>query len=500
MYRCWPLLTILFMQLPIICIAAQDHVQKHDIHEHEHGHDHEHDHEHNSVGEMKPAEMYAPSVMPDRVVLTLNEDPRTTQTVTWRTSVDVATALAQIAPAEAGPYFPKNATQHVATSEALKSDLNTAHYHSLTFRDLQPGCPYVYRVGDGVNWTEWFQFETAPEKVEPFSFVYFGDAQNDVRSMWSRVIRQANRDAPKAAFMLHAGDLVDRADSDAHWGEWFGAGSWLNAMIPVVAIPGNHEHVKVNEVRKHLTPHWQKVFSFPKNGPRGLEETCYTLTYQNLRIIGMNTMTMHAEQALWLEGVLATNESPWVVCTFHHPIYSTAKKKDDNVELRALWKPIFDKYQVDLVLQGHDHTYGRTKFQVPKADSVAKDFPLRDQESQITVGDENEATGVQVIDKDAGTVYVVSVSGPKMYNNTDYAFMKRVAEDTQLYQIIHIEKDQLRFEARTAIGELYDAFELHKREGEINELIELEPEVEENNRPEVEVGVEAEVEVVLPKK
>ena len=78
--------------------------------------------------------------------------------------------------------------------------------------------------------------------------------------------------------------------------------------------------------------------------------------------------------------------------------------------------------------------------------------------------------------------------------------MKRVAEDTQLYQIIHIEKDQLRFEARTAIGELYDAFELHKREGEINELIELEPEVEENNRPEVEVGVEAEVEVVLPKK
>ena len=271
-------------------------------------------------------------------------------------------------------------------------------------------------------------------------------------------------------------------------------------MIPVVAIPGNHEHVKVNEVRKHLTPHWQKVFSFPKNGPRGLEETCYTLTYQNLRIIGMNTMTMHAEQALWLEGVLASNESPWVVCTFHHPIYSTAKKKDDNVELRALWKPIFDKYQVDLVLQGHNHTYGRTKFQVPKADSFAKDFPLRDQESQITVGDENEATGVQVIDKDAGTVYVVSVSGPKMYNNTDYAFMKRVAEDTQLYQIIHIEKDQLRFEARTAIGELYDAFELHKREGEINELIELEPEVEENNRPEVEVGVEAEVEVVLPKK
>ena len=87
-----------------------------------------------------------------------------------------------------------------------------------------------------------------------------------------------------------------------------------------------------------------------------------------------------------------------------------------------------------------------------------------------------------MIDKDAGTIYVVSVSGPKMYRNTDYAFMERVAEDTQLYQVIHVEQDILRFEARTAIGELYDSFELHKQDGEINKLIELEPEVDEYNR------------------
>lgn len=444
------------------------------------GHDHEHgDHDHRSVAAIKPAEVYSPTVLPDRVVLTLNEDPQTTQTVTWRTSTEVATGYAEIARAGAGPDFLRKTVRYTAFSEALKSDINTAHYHSLTFRDLKPGTIYAYRVGDGTNWTEWFQFETAPAEMEPFSFVYFGDAQNDVRSMWSRVIRQANRDAPKAAFMLHAGDLVDHAGSDAEWGEWFGAGSWLNAMIPIVAIPGNHEHVKVNGVRRDLARHWQCVFTFPENGPRGLEETCYTLTYQNVRIIAMNTMALQAEQAEWLEEVLAKNESRWVICTFHHPIFSTAKKKDDNVELRRLWKPIFDKYKVDLVLQGHDHTYGRTKLAVPKAESVAEDFPKR---GQVAVGDENEPTGTQVIDEDSGTIYVVSVSGPKMYRNTDYAFMERVAEDTQLYQIVHIEQDMLRFEARTAIGELYDAFELHKQEGQVNKLIELEPEVEENNR------------------
>ena len=111
---------------------------------------------------------------------------------------------------------------------------------------------------------------------------------------------------------------------------------------------------------------------------------------------------------------------------------------------------------------------------VPKADADASDFPGR---NTVTVGDENQPTGTQVIDEDAGTIYVVSVSGPKMYHNTDYSFMQRVAENKQLYQVIHIDEDKLRFEARTAIGELYDAFELYKQDGQINKLVELEPEV-----------------------
>ena len=459
-----PFFSILILLLSLAPVIAQDHG-------HDHGHGH---HYHSHAIAVKPAVTYAPKVRADRVVLTLNEDPQTTQTVTWRTSTAVGTGYVEIAKATAGPTFAAKADRFTAKSKALKSDINTAHYHSYTFRDLKPGKMYAYRVGDGTNWTEWFQFKTAPKDFEPFSFVYFGDAQNDVRSMWSRVVRQANRDAPKAAFMLHAGDLVNHPDSDAEWGEWFGAGSWLNAMIPVIAIPGNHEYMKVDGVRKNLTDHWQSVFTFPENGPKGLEETCYTLTYQNLRIIAMNTMTMHEEQAEWLDNVLANNESRWVVCTFHHPIYSTATKKDDNTQLRRLWKPIFDKHKVDLVLQGHDHTYGRTKMAVPKADADASDFPGR---NTVTVGDENQPTGTQVIDEDAGTIYVVSVSGPKMYHNTDYSFMQRVAENKQLYQVIHIDEDKLRFEARTAIGELYDVFELYKQDGQINKLVELDPEV-----------------------
>ena len=157
-----------------------------------------------------------------------------------------------------------------------------------------------------------------------------------------------------------------------------------------------------------------------------------------------------------------------------------------------MWKPLFDKHKVDLVLTGHDHTYGRTGFDVPpvtptengEGKSASTGVPAQPVSTAL-VGTVNVPTGVQKVDEKTGTVYVVSVSGPKMYNNQKQDFMKRVAEDTQLYQVIHIDGNTLRFEARTAIGQLYDAFELHKTPGEINKLIELEPEVPQNLRPQL---------------
>jgi acid phosphatase type 7 len=431
----------------LLSIAAFSHslLCAHEGHE---GHEH-------APRAVKPAEMYAPTPIPDRIVLTWSGDPTTTQSVTWRTSTEVKAAVAEIALATSGPEFIKATTRIDAKTENLKTDINEANFHSVTFTELKPATKYVYRVGDGVNWSEWIQFRTASDKPEKFSFIYFGDAQNDIRSMWSRVIREAYSDAPKAAFIVHAGDLINNAESDAEWGEWFGAGNGLNGMIPNVPVAGNHEQAKRPDGSRGLSHHWKPSFTLFENGPEGLEETCYTFIYQNTRIIGLNSNENIEVQTAWLEQVLAKNELPWVVCTFHHPIFSTGKDRD-NPALRAAWKPIFDKYKVDLVLTGHDHTYGRTGLETPlKLDTVG-----------------NVPTGVTNVDADSGTVYVVSVSGPKMYDLNRKPFMVRAAENTQLYQIIHIDGNQLTFEARTATGELYDSFALKKIKGQKNELVE----------------------------
>jgi phosphodiesterase/alkaline phosphatase D-like protein len=138
---------------------------------------------------------------PQRIVLTLTADPAHSQAVTWRLSTPISHPQAQISAADADPAFTKSAL--TVSAEHTGSDSYAA-----MFKDLKADTLYSYRVGGDSSWSEWNNFHTASDKPAPFSFLYFGDAQNDISSMWSRVVRAAVLNAPGARFMVHAGDLV----------------------------------------------------------------------------------------------------------------------------------------------------------------------------------------------------------------------------------------------------------------------------------------------------
>ena len=491
--------------------------------------------------------MYAPTPVPDRIVLTWSDDPATSQAVTWRTDATVKRAVAQLALANSNGYSLK-LESFEASTQVFESDLGVAHYHSLTFSGLEPDTLYAYRVGDGVNWSEYSHFRTAKNRPAPFSFIYFGDAQNDVRMHWSRVFREAFREAPRAAFTLHAGDLINIHNHDAEWGGWNSGPAWVNGTLPVIATPGNHEYYRVGagarnerfwsakgggtvpiqlsfeefkndagKVRYRLTAtddqerqvvliydggkilsaegaeavlgfaeadlvgtdlrkeplndrprkpgvptvsaHWRTQFEFPlQKPPKGFEETVFYTDYQGVRFIALDSNKDHKAQVAWFRRALKDNPNRWTIVTFHHPVFSPAFERD-NPALREAWKPLLDEFKVDLVLNGHDHTYARTG-------------ALSAEELEV----ENVPAGYQqAYDPEVGTVYVVSVSGPKMYPIEKGTYAKRVAENTQLYQVIEVHDSELYFKAYTATGELYDAFTLQKRDGKPNRLKELLP-------------------------
>ena len=385
-----------------------------------------------------------PSKIPSRVALNWSDDPTVSVSVTWRTSTEIEAAYAEIAVADASANFTTWRTQVTAKTEKWSQNTYSAHFHSVTFSDLKPDTLYAYRGWSEKIWSAWYQFRTAKTNSNSFSFIYFGYAQNNLLSLWSRVIRASILDVPKANFLLHAGDLVNRANNDSDWEEWFQAGSWIHAQLPIIATPGNHEYRTDSTGKRNLSTLWRPHFTLPQNGPEGLEETVYFVDYQGARIISLNSNQDLVKQANWLDNVLTKNPNNWSFLTFHHPVYSASKGRD-NKDLRELWKPIIDKHQVDLVLTGHDHSYGRGN---------------------------NIGNGVNVRDEKNGTVYVVSVSGPKQYQLREDRWMTRAAENTQLYQVINVNGDVLNYRAMTATGEIYDEFDLIKQKGLPNKLVE----------------------------
>lgn len=393
---------------------------------------------------------YPPSKFPDRVILGYKTNPDVSQAVNWRTDSTVSNAVGAIHEADPSPDFVPNARIVKAKSQSVILDGKTVHYHEVNFTDLKPSTQYVYRVGGGQHWSEWFHFTTASEKQEPVSFLYFGDAQNDLRSLWSRTIRGAFATLPKANLMIHAGDLINRSNTDYEWGEWFEAGGWVNGMIPSLSSPGNHEYYKDKNNKTHVSDHWRPQFALPENGPEGLSETAYYIDYQGIRFISLDSQaalldsSVLDKQAIWFENTVKTNTNRWTVIIHHHPIYST-KNGRDNDEWRLKMEPLYKKYKVDIVLQGHDHTYGRG-INIPAGESRKKPD---------------------------GPVYVVSVSGPKMYDIGLQNWMDRAASNTQLYQVITVDPGKLAFKAYTVNGDLYDAFDLVKDKKGVNTLVEL---------------------------
>lgn len=394
-------------------------------------------------------EKHAPSPDPDRVVLTPTETPATSQSVSWRTDASVTTAQAQIAPMGAGPSFKDAAVTVEATShEPMQADLGyPVTFHTVTFEDLAPDSAYLYRVGDGENWTEWYEFTTASDSDEPFSFIYYGDAQNDIEEHVSRVFRRAYADKPEADIFLHAGDLVNVSTRDKEWGEWFTAAGYTNGMINSIATPGNHEYRS-----GELAPYWDKQFNFPANGPEAMEETGHQGTvfhtdYQGVRFVSLNTNVQGNEelmeaQAEYLDRALAENPGNWSVVTFHHPVFATTGTRD-NQGVRKHIGPILEKHNVDLVLQGHDHSYARGNL----------------------VNDNIGRSGMH-----KGSVYVVSVSGPKMYQLNDGwnwtengAQWYATTEMEQLYQLIDVTPSTISYQARTADGAFHDGFVIEKK-------------------------------------
>lgn len=65
-------------------------------------------------------------------------------------------------------------------------------------------------------------------------------------------------------------------------------------------------------------------------------------------------------QVRWFRQTLAGSTARWTIATMHHPPYS-GSDHNSSLDVRGSFSPLFEQYDVDLVLSGHDHDCQRTR-------------------------------------------------------------------------------------------------------------------------------------------
>lgn len=396
---------------------------------------------------------YAAGNLADRIVLTPGENAATQMAVSFRTDLQQGSAVLEFGPALAGPQVVAKASQVKGETRRLDAENGPSNYHQVRLQQLTPDTAYAYRVQGSAGWSEWHQFRTAKADFQPFTFLYLGDTQNSILSVASRTIRQALRSVAHPALVVHAGDLVASREELAHddeWGEWNQAGGWAYAAIPQLPAAGNHEYIDTlladGSESRSLGEHFPAQFALPRNGAEGVRDTSYISDYQGVRFVvldGTSALDLGSlsSQTQWLENALKSSKATWNIVVMHQPIYTCARPEDTE-ELKAAWQPLIERYKVDLVLQGHDHCYSRL------SNAAGREASRKAQQTNQPIG----------------PVYMVSVTGSKMYGLNDRAHSQpdRTAEDTQLYQTIAVEQNRLSIRTYTADARLYDAFDIQR--------------------------------------
>jgi 3',5'-cyclic AMP phosphodiesterase CpdA len=150
-------------------------------------------------------------------------------------------------------------------------------------------------------------------------------------------------------FVLHTGDMVENGLVADQWTTFFAVERDLMRQAPLYGVLGNHE---ANSAL------YFDAFHLPGN------ERWYSFDYGNVHLValevdGYASIAPGSEQIAWLENDLAQTAQPWKVVFFHIPPYSSGAHGSD-LTVRAALEPIFIRYGVDLVFNGHDHDYERS--------------------------------------------------------------------------------------------------------------------------------------------
>ena len=249
-------------------------------------------------------------------------------------------------------------------------------------------------------------------------------ARNDGYN-WNNILNDAVKDHSDVSFIVSAGDQVNAGKNEREYAAYLGADALTS--LPVATTIGNHDSVS-NQYSLHFN-NPNAFSSSDANYIQGQTEagTDYYYSYGNVLFIVLDTNNYNCatHENVMKKAISENKDAKWRIVVFHQDIFGSGydHSDSDGMVLRTQLTPLMDKYDIDVVLQGHDHTYSRTyQLQGDGKDHTAygKDVDMKSadyitQNNCYQIVDDTES-GTVVNPK--GTVYLEanSATGSKFYN------------------------------------------------------------------------------------
>lgn len=275
-----------------------------------------------------------------------------------------------------------DAVEFVGTQVSIDIAALDGYYsNKVTVTDLEQETQYYYQVFKNGEWQKAESIKTG--NPDSFSFLYVGDPQigacknqissenetmkNEIAARndafnWNQTLNNAISAHPEVSFMLSAGDQVNYADREYEYAGYLNASAL--ASLPVSTTIGNHD-----------SGSYQYSYHFNTPNSFDLNDTTYALghtkagtdyyyTYGDALfvVIDTNNFNCATHRNVIEKAVNENSDKKWRIVMFHQDIYGSGldHSDSDGILLRTQLTPIFDEFDIDVVLQGHDHTYSRS--------------------------------------------------------------------------------------------------------------------------------------------
>lgn len=351
-----------------------------------------------------------------KVTVTFNGDPVSAKGFTWYTALkSTGNDLQVVENTGVTPDFAKASefTGRSAVSRNSKDEL----VHKAEASGLKADTKYYFRVGDKALglWSAVGTFETAA-KTGAFTFIDLADTQaktEDEAILSGETMAKALTTFPNAEFVAINGDIVDTGTNESQWNWLLGHSQDTLLNTTIVPVAGNHED-KANAFYEHYNI---------KEAPGSATETgaYYSYDYSNAHFVVLNTNENSDEfanfsqaQLDWMKADVKAAKAAgakWIIVAMHKGPYTTSNHATDKDIMgtngeRAKVAPMMAELGIDLVLQGHDHIYARTK--PIKADGTAADT--------VKIKESFKGQTVEYTVNPDGTIYLIpATAGAKVY-------------------------------------------------------------------------------------